>query len=117
MRLIDADAIIEWAKKDMQMHIDEYHESKSIEQEKKRFLAIKNAVDKAPTIDAKPVVRGHWENVHTISAGLFLRNREDFAESKCSVCGLWTVRLARCINDSYCPHCGADMRKRKEVQE
>lgn len=57
MRLIDADALIDWARDDMQMHIDEYHERKSIEQEKKRFLAIKNAVNHAPTIDAVPVVR------------------------------------------------------------
>lgn len=112
MRLIDADALIEWAREDMQMHIDEYQERKSIEQEKKRFLAIKNAVDKAPTIDAVPVVRGHWEDCELVDG----KDLVALGYKRCSIChdvgflnedayGYWNGQT---LTD-FCPTCGAKM--------
>lgn len=102
MRLIDADALIDWARDDMQMHIDEYYERKSIEQEKKRFLAIKNAVDKAPTIDAFVVEHGEWIPINQQDD-----NGNDYYY--CSICGKGELHEASTIVN-YCWNCGSYMR-------
>ena len=52
-------------------------------------------IEDAPTVDAKPVVRGRWISLEP-EIGLF----------ECSKCGHKILR-AEC---NYCPNCGADMR-------
>ena len=49
--------------------------------------------------DARPVVRGRWDNVSRIS-------RKGFEWFKCSNCGMEWSNLT-----NFCPNCGADMRE------
>jgi hypothetical protein len=51
-------------------------------------------INKAPTVDAAPVVHGRWINV-------------DGRQHKCSRCH--TVRRTDVARDHYCPNCGAMM--------
>lgn len=49
-------------------------------------------IEKAPTVDAVPVVHGAWQVTDRFKA--------------CSVCG---YAFARLLPDKYCPNCGAMM--------
>lgn len=54
-------------------------------------------IDNAPTVDAVPVVHGHWIEV---------RDKYNCKMGeKCSVCG----RRVRNMGENYCPKCGAKM--------
>lgn len=90
MRLIDADAI-PW--EGFPNDFGEYHED----------YVEKRVVDKMPTIEARPVVRGEW-----IHDSYTHRNR-------CSVCEAYQPYDT--VGDyidywdcDFCPNCGADMR-------
>lgn len=88
MRLIDADAI----EKDTEW---DAHDG--------GFMSYSQLqIDNAPTIDAKPVIRGHWIPRSTLVREPFGKNYD------CSVCGKNNIQY------NYCPSCGADMR---EVQD
>lgn len=65
-------------------------------------------IDNAPTIDAKPVVRGHWINEKVMVKGYKAKYCYD-----CSVCGKSTGYEYFPISN-YCPSCGANMREEKE---
>ena len=54
-------------------------------------------INKIPTADVRPVVRGEWERVGTIE--------NTWIVSKCSVCGNQTIDAG-----GFCTNCGADMR-------
>lgn len=56
----------------------------------------KNDLDNAPTVEAQPVIHGHW-----ITTGYW----EDVPINKCSVCGV----ERRGIKRNYCANCGAKM--------
>lgn len=80
MRLIDADALIK--------ELDRKHYS----------MASRKQIYSQPTIDAVPVVRGHW-------VPRCERIREPFGKNyDCSVCGVNNIQY------NFCPNCGADMR-------
>lgn len=54
----------------------------------------------APTVEAKPVVRGEWMKK--------VRNNGGYVASiTCSACGYAHSR----VTYNFCPECGADMRK------
>lgn len=56
------------------------------------------------TVDAMPVVHGHWTNLSISVSG--------YSSAKCSVCGcIVHDGFSNVIN--YCPNCGADMRDNK----
>lgn len=78
MRLIDADAII--------YEYERVFKTKFVKE---------SVIDKMPTIDAVPVVHGHWIG-------------SDY--DKCSLCGC--MELGRTY---YCPHCGAKMDEEVDV--
>lgn len=67
-------------------------------------------IEKAPTVDAVPVVHGKWERVAN-------PNWPAHIHDKCSICGWWNTRNALCYDGSnkpghslnYCPNCGAKM--------
>lgn len=54
----------------------------------------------APRVDAAPVVHGRWESIR-------LRNS---VAKRCSEC---RSEVGKKSNYNYCPHCGADMRERR----
>ncbi len=63
-----------------------------------QFNSIKFVINKAPTIEAKPVVRAHW---------IVTSNGEDKWVNKCSACGGFLKRGQKQTN--FCPNCGAQM--------
>lgn len=68
-------------------------------------------VKSAPTVDAEPVVHGHW--VTNIYDRDFVRiDKDGFPEKSCycSVCGDWlTASDEYAVRGYYCPNCGAKM--------
>ena len=92
-RLIDADEL----EKEM------YHEAFETDSDMQkwdggcwiRYKMFENCIEKAPTVDAAPVVHGTW-----IDNGV-----PESVLSKCSVCGY------SCGSSSFnfCPNCGAKM--------
>lgn len=96
MRLIDADALIEFWKADF------------TEEERSKLhiplnVAIENLRD-APTVDAVERKRGEWKEITDRTMDCCYR---------CSECGF--IRDAYFLEvTNFCPNCGADMRKVKE---
>ena len=94
MRLIDANAL----RKAIDLcDIDTFTDKQTICEQ----------IAEAPTVDAKPVVHGHWVSLTDCSnAGVY-----------CSVCHkkvykedyAWCNRKNK-LRSNYCPNCGADMR-------
>ena len=62
---------------------------------------IQQVIDEQPTVDAVPVVHGHWEIVPNDE------NTDDYYKMRCSVCGeiLWSIQS----EELYCCKCGAKM--------
>ena len=68
--------------------------------------AVLDSIDQQPTIEARPVVRGEWDE-----------DKYSFC-NYCTQCGLIIER--GCIKWktgelNYCPNCGADLRTKEEV--
>ena len=61
------------------------------------WVASKEAIALIPTVDAVPVVHGHWKG----------KPIAGYSTVKCSVCG--EAFLENSGDWSYCPHCGAKM--------
>ena len=78
MRLIDADALRE--------ELDNTDHDGAISGYV--YKVIKNVIENAPEVDARPVVHGRWEDEH------------------CSVCGRYVYHGDA---GNYCPNCGARM--------
>ena len=93
MRLIDADTL-DFEK--LQDTNDKAIPAKEYIAFLKGAIAAEELIKNAPTIDAEPIVHGHWEFMG------------DVGITKCSNCG-WSI--CECLDDSYklCPHCGAKM--------
>lgn len=92
MRLIDADALIQPLK----LQIERYDRIGASE----RAEAYRNVlleISEAPTIDAAPVKHGRWIDV----------NRSDGLR-ECSACHDWQIHYEKYI-PNYCPNCGAKM--------
>lgn len=94
MRLIDAEALAEYAEKNLTIA---------------ECIAIKNALKKAETVEAEAVRHGRW--IET-----------SYDEYKCSACGkivrdeiFYAIEpkdregASMCVAN-YCPNCGANMR-------
>ena len=96
MRLIDADALIH--------RICEERDGVKIEHacdigyHNGLNMAASMAIN-APTIEARPVVRGRWEDRYTPN-GKYV----SWDGFYCSVCGKQATK------SNFCPNCGADMR-------
>ena len=62
---------------------------------------VRDRIEALPTVDAVPVVHGHWEIVPNDE------NRDDYYKMRCSVCGetLWSIQS----EELYCCKCGAKM--------
>jgi hypothetical protein len=86
-RLIDANAILNENGNSFKFGDETYyHES---------------IIQNAPTVDAVPVVHGHWEIVPNDE------NTDGYYKMRCSVCGeiLWSIQS----EELYCCKCGAKM--------
>ena len=82
-RLIDADELYQSIRTDIMGGLNYAH-----------FIEI------APTVDAVPVVHGHWVEI-AISKLLY-----HISFLRCSVCGR---SIAKVADMNYCPFCGAKM--------
>ena len=101
MRLIDDDELMsDVYRSDEQQKNDVWHTSD-----------IEYLVMAQPTVDAVPVVHGHWVSLtECANAGVY-----------CSVCKkkvykedyAWCNRKNK-LRSNYCPNCGADMRERSD---
>lgn len=90
MRLIDADALTRC----IEQKFDAHYGNTCYQFIHDFFRCVQRLIRKAPTIEARPVVRGEWKQ--SILADDFFR---------CSVCSsVWNRKF------EFCPHCGADMR-------
>ena len=89
MRLIDADALIDWLKKPTGFvtNCEDCEEIDCLN------CTIDEAIKNAPTIDAEPVRHGRWR-----SKGL--------AELECTICKYTDVSKRY---SNYCPNCGNPM--------
>ena len=108
MRLIDAEANIERLKK---QYCEKCERRKCGKRKKYPIFGVAcvtcgimdaaEEMENAPTIDAAPVRRGHWEKSFSGAESI----------KYCSECGGASVIL-RSFN--YCPYCGAYMKGDKE---
>lgn len=99
MRLIDAEAL----ENDFYDNYDKkgYRNGKSLIYA--AWCLLKKLIDKAPTIEAKPVVHAHWENWGS----------EGTVCSKCHGRVLYECDEHE-EKSKFCPHCGAQMDERGE---
>lgn len=108
MRLIDADALINEYCGDCEAYIHRECD--------RDVCATAQWITEAPTIDARPVVRGEWEDFadkHDKRS-----SRHDFRCSKCCKRASYFVHGSEDWWDggepNFCPNCGAEMRKGEE---
>ena len=60
-------------------------------------------VNRAPTIEAKPIVRAHWIEWYPPKEFILT------GEEKLFVCSNCTAKFETVENSKYCPYCGAQM--------
>lgn len=100
-RLIDADVVVS-AVVNTPSEVAKCHTYNVLSSLAERQHEILDIIEKAPTVDAAPVVHGHWINETTTAKGLSIYR------FVCSVCG-HIFYNAGIDNFSYCPACGAKM--------
>jgi predicted RNA-binding Zn-ribbon protein involved in translation (DUF1610 family) len=93
MRLIDADAL-----KGMDIKIGHIGEKTVRAIQWATVDALYRNIDKSPTVDAAPVVRGEWEYEHGA-----------WACSKCGEDNPYGIDYETVAFSNYCPNCGANM--------
>lgn len=90
MRLIDADAMRQdWLENGENEYVYDAN-------------AVLDSIDAQPTVDAVPVVHGHWVRLDA---------HKGIEQFKCSVCRS-ECYVPTCMNEpmfDYCPYCGALM--------
>ena len=103
MRLIDADALIMDLRYELEHDCDRYsYWTDKLERDAKYEFAI-DRIESAPTIEARPVVRGEWVKLDA---------HKGIEQFKCSICQS-ECYVPTCMGEpmyGYCPNCGADMR-------
>lgn len=99
MRLIDADIVYN-AIKHLKEKYWHYKTATNSQFTNDCLRYIEKQLNNAPTIDAAPVVHGHW--IEKIDAEAKDSTRRRFY---CSVCGKWQTYG----RTNYCHHCGAKM--------
>lgn len=100
MRLIDAD-LFKQQMSALALTSPSFFTSKVV-----KLLEI---IDKQPTVDAVPVVRGEWETVPNKVVEHGEVETRGIAE-RCSNCFHASPDFKKHMN--FCPNCGADMRKK-----
>lgn len=103
MRIIDADAfgkILDKLKQKEEYYADQFDKKAAIRAECLKEVIEK--LNKAPTIEAKPVVHAHWVNYNDMFPRQY-SNCYGFALS------FDTDNYKKEIESDFCPHCGAQM--------
>lgn len=106
MRLIDADEL----EKELEKMTQDFLDDKTIQGDFCAGVTVEmlEEVRKAPTIDAVPVVHGHWKERRKYEVGAAVDDDGWLElEELCSVCGKWVKTQWR--SPLYCPKCGAKM--------
>ena len=100
MRLIDADALA----LSVEDKFDTHYGNTSYQFINDFFRCVHRLIRKAPTIEARPVVRGEWKGWHgdKMIAGDTWRHYHYY---QCDQCYKKTA-----VRSNFCPECGADMR-------
>lgn len=93
MRLIELDAALEGLEN---LNAISFYEAN--EHSKEAYMETKGMLKTLPTVDAVPVVHGHWKE-DTGGYGFWL----------CSHCGFVSEASAADLLYRYCPQCGARM--------
>ena len=94
MRLIDADELKEIRHKYIQGQIkfdgNEY-----------------DLIDKCPTVDAVPVVRGKWDNIP--NTYMSVASKDGSYSGNATTCSVCHEVNPNAYKTNYCPNCGAKM--------
>ena len=79
-----------------------------------QHMALKEALDRVPVVDAMPIRHGHWER-HNTYHGDDVSGFID-PDWRCSECGEQANVNAWCMYDltAFCPNCGAKMDETKD---
>ena len=106
MRLIDAEALTEKIKEQINVLERDLLLDKGSWLSNIRLVWFKKLliiIEKAPTIETKPVVHAHWKNIFCLITPY---DDDDYEEArcKCSNCTMITD-----FEYDYCPYCGAQM--------
>ena len=101
MRLIEEDAVL--------LRIEEIKLNKSIPKNYGTLLDIMRKIRQLPTIDAEPVVHGHWIDQDSDCEDWHIHQYE------CSKCGMGDQHNPN-INVPYCWFCGAKMDEDKKCE-
>ena len=102
MRLIDADEVQKIIDHIRTKYVDTYNRRNKVNQffwDTIRYIEKK--VRSIPTVEARPVVHGEWEEYPSP------------LHRRCSVCKMEYDKLTNQFKGNYCPNCGADMRGEK----
>lgn len=80
------------------------------------YAEVCNILKDMPTVDAVPVVHGHWTKKQN-------PQWKGYSHDCCSVCGWWNTKNALCRDEikighslNYCPHCGAKMNEERRTE-
>ena len=93
MRLIDAGALVEDIKSEIDDDKEIYPDDKTSIMFRAGMKTVIRIVKNQDSVD--PVKHGHWKFAKDVYVS-------------CSVCGV-TILLFNAENPNYCPHCGAKM--------
>lgn len=96
MRLIDADALLEYLMINMGWQDEDGRE---VDDSDKKRAIIKDLIDGVPTLDAVPVVHGRW--VFGVDSETGEQDLKAWTCSECNEKYPW--------QPNYCPNCGAKM--------
>lgn len=107
MRLIDADelkAYFGFGKTCEDCEYEKYNCTLKCEQEFKSFYNVCDAIDAQETIDAVPLINGHWIDLQRINQLL----NTNVPVVHCNYCGISFIGVANSKGYmyKYCPVCG-----------
>lgn len=104
MRLIDADELFDYIQKEKAWKQDTYKQPRYGRGKYDAYYEMLNIIKEQPTIDAEPVVHGHWIIKYDLGEprGAICSNCE--GEISYDRNGLFDT-----LEAEYCHHCGAKM--------
>lgn len=77
-----------------------------------RDIEFAEMLDEQPTVDAEPVIHGHWNGIEMDSRGY----TDIFECSECK-CYVRTPFMMKVMEYDFCPSCGAKMDAKEEEKK